>query len=355
MNIINRHLAGSLLRSYLPVLTIFLSIFTLIVLVDEIDDVGKAQYTFFNAVEFLVFTGPSRLVFLAPFIALLGSIMALGGLANGRELLAMQACGISPYQIAGAVMKYGLVFILGIAAMEQFITPPLDQQAYFDRSLALSESKAYQSKQGFWFKDGNRYVRIRKVLYGEIPQGIDIFEFRADGQMARYLHAQEANMEDPHKWVLKEVEQKVIHGQDFFKEHVDTLEWDSPLKQDEMRVLTLPPSSLSPADLYQYVEILKRKGQSAVRYELAFWEKVFRPLNTGLMILVSIPFVFGPLRAATTGKRILMGSMAGLGYFLATQILEQAGGMIGLSPLMSVIAPFCSLLGATILFWNHSL
>ena len=163
MNIINRHLAGSLLRGYLPVLAIFLSIFTLIVLVDEIDDVGKAQYTFFNAVEFLVFTGPSRLVFLAPFIALLGSIMALGGLANGRELLAMQACGISPYQIAGAVMKYGLVFILGIAAMEQFITPPLDQQAYFDRSLALSESKAYQSKQGFWFKDGNRYVRIRKV------------------------------------------------------------------------------------------------------------------------------------------------------------------------------------------------
>ena len=161
-------------------------------------------------------------------------------------------------------------------------------------------------------------------------------------------------MDNPRKWILKDVERKVLNGQDFSKEHVRMMEWNSPLKQEEMRVLTLPPSSLSPTDLYHYVKILERKDQNSFRYELAFWRKVFRPLNTGIMILVAIPFVFGPLRAATTGKRILMGSLAGLGYFLATQILEQAGGMIGFSPLMSVLAPFGSLLGVTILFWNHS-
>lgn len=355
MNIIYRHIWVSLVRGYLPVFLILLSVFSLIVLVDEIDEVGKGQYTFFKATEFLTLTMPSRIVFLAPFVALLGSIMALGNLANGRELIAMQASGVSPFQIAGAVMQYGLVFILAVAAMEQFVTPPLDQQAFFGRSLALSESGAYQSKQGFWFKDGRRYVRIQKVLYGKIPQGIDIFEFSPDNQLNRYLHAQEANMDDPEKWVLKQVQQKTIHGQAYSKDYVEVMEWNSPLRQQEMRVLTLPTSSLSTADLYRYVQILDRKGQNSVRYELAFWQKVFRPLNTGLMILMAIPFVFGPLRTMSTGKRVLMGSMTGLGYYLVVQVLEQIGGIIGLSPVMTVLAPFGTLLGATIIFWRQSL
>ncbi len=355
MNIIHRHIWASLVRGYFPVFLILLSVFSLIVLVDEIDEVGKGQYTFFKATEFLILTMPSRIVFLAPFVALLGSIMALGGLANGRELIAMQASGVSPFQIAGAVMKYGMVFILGVAAMEQFVTPPLDQKAFFARSFALSESGAYQSKQGFWFKDGRRYVRIQKVLYGKIPQGIDIFEFGPDGQLQRYLHAREANMDDPEKWVLKQVQQKLIRGQAFSKDYVEAMVWNSPLRQQEMRVLTLPTSSLSTADLYRYVQILDRKGQNSVRYELAFWQKVFRPLNTGLMILMAIPFAFGPLRSMSTGKRVLMGSLAGLGYYLVVQVLEQIGGILGLTQVMTVLAPFGSLLGATIIFWRQSL
>ena len=354
MKIFHRHIGASLVRGYVPVFLILLSVFSLIVLVDEIDEVGKGDYTFIKATEYLTLTTPSRIVFLAPFVALLGSILALGGLANGRELIAMQASGISPFQIAAMVMKYGLVFILGVVAMEQFVTPPLDQQAFFARSLALSESGAYQSKKGFWFKDGRQYVRIQKVLYGKIPQGIDIFEFGEDGQLSRYVHAQEANVDDPQTWVLRQVQQKMIHGHTFSKSYAEEMDWTSPLRQQEMRVLTLPTSALSTADLYHYVKILDRKGQNSVRYELAFWEKVFRPLNTGLMILVSIPFVFGPLRTATTGKRILMGSMTGLGYYLAIQVLEQVGGLLGLSPVMTVMVPFGSLLGATAIFWRQS-
>ncbi|MDH3504559.1 MAG: LPS export ABC transporter permease LptG [Nitrospirota bacterium] len=355
MTILSRHIGLSLLRGYFPVFLLLLAVFSLIVLVDEIDEVGKGQYTFLGATEFLALTMPSRLVFLAPFIALLGSILALGGLANGRELIAMQASGVSPYQIAGAVMKYGLVLIVGVALMEQFVTPPLDQQAFFDRSLALSESKTFQSQQGFWFKDGRRYVRIHNMLYGTIPQGIDIFEFHDDGQMARYLHAQEANIDNPQKWLLKQVKKKIIHGQAFSKEYVEEMEWDSPLQQEEMRVLTLPTSSLSPSDLYRYVKVLERNGQNSVRYELAFWEKVFRPLNAGLMILVAIPFAFGPFRAATTGKRILMGSITGLGYYLIAKVIEQVGAMMGLPPVWTMIAPFASLLGVTVLFWRKFL
>jgi len=355
MKILNRYLAVSLLKGYLPVLAIFLAVFSLIVFVDELDEVGKGHYTFWGASEFLLLTLPSRFVFLAPFVALLGSIMALGGLANGRELIAMQAGGISPYQIAWSVMKVGAWFILVVGFLQEAVTPSLDQAAYVKRSIALSDSGAYKGKQGFWFREGRRFVRIYEIRYGEIPQGIDIFEFNDEGQMTTYMHAQEADIVNPQKWTLKNIQKQVIHGFNVSQEHLVSLEWDSPLKQKEVRLLTLPASSLAPSELYQYIEVLKRKKQNSLRYELSFWDKLLMPLNTGLMILVAIPFVFGPLRMAAAGKRVFIGSLAGLGYYLMTEIFKHVGILFGASPFFTTVAPFVMMSFVTRVMWRRHL
>ena len=76
------------------------------------------------------------------------------------------------------------------------------------RSVALSNSKAYQGKQGLWFREGPQIVNIQKIIYGEVPQGIDIFEFDDSGRMTMALHAKEADVENPQLWVLKQVEKK---------------------------------------------------------------------------------------------------------------------------------------------------
>ena len=96
-----------------------------------------------------------------------------------------------------------------------------------------------------------------------------------------------------------------------------------------MRLLTLPASSLAPSDLFRYIGILQRKNQNVLRYELAFWDKIFMPLKTGLMILLALPFAFGPLRSASAGKRILLGGLVGIGYYLTTEILEHLGILLG--------------------------
>ncbi|WNM60377.1 LPS export ABC transporter permease LptG [Candidatus Nitrospira neomarina] len=355
MKILNRYLAVSLLKGYFPVLAIFLAVFSLIVFVEELDDVGKGRYTFWSAGEFLMLTLPTRLVFLAPFVALLGSIMALGSLANGRELIAIQAAGVSPYQIAWSVMQVGVCFILLVAFLEEVVNPPLDQEAYFKRSMALSDSGAYKGKQGFWFREGRRFIRIHQIRYGESPQGLDIFEFDDAGQLDFYMHAQEAEIVNPQKWTLKNIKKQVIHGYSVSQEQMESLEWDSPLKQNEVRLLTLPSSTLAPSELYQYMKILKRKKQNFLRYELSFWDKIFMPLNTGLMILVAIPFVFGPLRTSAAGKRVFIGSLVGLGYYLMTEIFKHVGILFGASPLLTTAAPFLLLSLVTFVLWRRYL
>jgi lipopolysaccharide export system permease protein len=352
--ILHRYLWGSLIRGYLPVLAILLAVFSLFVFVEEVDEVGRGRYTFWEAGEFVLLTLPERFVVLSPFIALLGSIMALGGLANGRELLAMQASGISHYQIAWAVMQVGIVFVLIIACLEEYVTPTLDQNAHMSRSLALSDSEVYQGKHGLWFRENNRYIRIKKLKYGEIPQNIDIFEFNQAGEMVAYLYVEEADVQNPQKWILKNIQKKVINGFRVSEETLSSLAWDSPFNREEMRLLTLPASSLAPSDLFRYIGILKRKDQNVLRYELAFWGKIFMPLKTGLMILVALPFAFGPLRSASAGKRIMLGGLVGIGYFLTTEILEHLGILLGASAFLTTIIPFLGIvLAAAIIWWVY--
>ena len=352
--ILNRYLWGSLIRGYLPVLTILLAVFSLFVFVEEVDEVGRGRYTFWEAGEFVLLTLPERFVVLSPFIALLGSIMALGGLANGRELLAMQASGISHYQIAWAVMQVGIVFVLIIACMEEYVTPTLDQNAHMSRSLALSDSQVYQGKQGLWFRENNSYIRIKTLKYGEIPQEIDIFEFNQAGEMVAYLYVEEADVQNPQKWILKNIQKKVINGFRVSEEALSSLAWDSPFNREEMRLLTLPASSLAPSDLFRYIGILQRKNQNVLRYELAFWGKIFMPLKTGLMILVALPFAFGPLRSASAGKRIMLGGLVGIGYYLTTEILEHLGILLGASAFLTTIIPFLGIvLAAAIIWWVY--
>jgi len=354
IHILHRYLWGSLIRGYLPVLAILLAVFSLFVFVEEVDEVGNGRYTFWAAGEFVLLTLPERFVVLSPFIALLGSIMALGGLANGRELLAMQAGGMSHFQIAGIVMQVGMVFMLIVACLEEYVTPTLDQYAHISRSLALSNSRVYQGKQGLWFREGTRYIRIKKLKYGKIPQDIDIFEFNHNGEMVTYLYVEEADVQNPQKWILKNIQKKVINGPRVSEETLSSIVWDSPFNREEMQLLTLPASSLAPSDLFRYIGILERKNQNVLRYELAFWGKIFMPLKTGFMVLVSLPFVFGPLRSASAGKRIMLGGLVGIGYYLTTEILEHLGILLGASAFLTIIIPFLGMVLATaIIGWMY--
>jgi lipopolysaccharide export system permease protein len=351
---LHRYLWGSAIRGYLPVIAILLAVFSLFVFVEEVEEVGDGRYTFWAAGEFVLLTLPERFVVLSPFIALLGSIMALGGLANGRELLAMQAGGISHYQIAWAVMQVGIVFMVTVACLEEYVTPTLDQYAHISRSLALSNSHVYQGKQGLWFREDNRYIRIKTLKYGEIPQKIDIFEFNPNGEMIAYLYAEEADVQNPQKWVLKNIQKKIIDGHRVSEVELPSLMWDSPFNREEMRLLTLPASSLAPSDLFRYIEILQRKNQNALRYELAFWGKIFMPLKAGFMVLIALPFAFGPLRSASAGKRIMLGGLVGIGYYLTNEILENLGILLGASAFLTTIIPFFGIvLAAAIIWWVY--
>jgi lipopolysaccharide export system permease protein len=55
--------------------------------------------------------------------------------------------------------------------------------------------------------------------------------------------------------------------------------------------------------------------------------------------VLALPFVFGGLRSAGAGARLVVGLIIGLTYYVAGQVLTSGGEVYGLNPLIIAWAP----------------
>lgn len=339
MKTLDRHIGVSFLRSFLMIFTILVALFSLLELMSQLDDVGKGNYQVNDVLLFIGLTLPRRMLELMPISTLLGSVVALGILADHNELLAMQASGLSVRRICWSVFAAGTILILLTAMLAEIVVPPLDQLARKKRALAVSGSGFTLTKQGFWARRNSTYIHVGKTHSGGIATDLNIFETDKTGRLEKYIHAREANIQDNNQWVLRAITRKTFTDQGITTTHLPSLRLDSFLSSDQIEVLEIPADSLSSSDLYRYAGAMRASGQNADRYLLALWRKLGVPLTTGAMVLLSLPFIFGSTRRVSAGKRIMLGSFVGIVFYFADQVIVYLGLLLRLNPMIVALTP----------------
>jgi lipopolysaccharide export system permease protein len=193
MRLVDRYIARRVFRGYALIMVILASGFSLIALVHELDKVGRGTYETSDAALYVLLTLPGWMVELSPAMALLGAIVGLGELAAGQELTAMQALGVSRARIAWSVLKTGLLLMLAVMGLQEFVAPKLDQLAFARRTQAISGVESMSTRRGFWSRNGQRVVHVRRVLYGRILRNRNLSvrrqrtaSFRGMGEAGRY-------------------------------------------------------------------------------------------------------------------------------------------------------------------------
>jgi lipopolysaccharide export system permease protein len=340
MTILDRYIGLALARSALLVILILLPLFTLLDLVQQLDEIGTGNYGLLDALIYEVFLMPTYLLSLVPFTALLGTSMALGGLAHTNELTAMRASGISIQRIGLATLKSGMLFILFVFIIMEWVAPPLHQQAIQRQSLALSAGELLIEKHGTWIRQGNQFINIRNKHEGHTLADIHIFEFNPEKQQLNfYLHADQAEMKNPQQWLYKNLIVKNYQEKDVVTRHEAEQVRESYLTEKQLRVMEQPINSLSPTGLYQYLKYLRASEQATERFEMIFWQKATLPVAVIIMMLCSFPFVFGSLRSSSAGKRIILATITGFAFHLFSQSTINLGLMLDLNPLFTTLAP----------------
>ena len=353
MRILDSYIARRVFRGYALIMLILVSAFSLIALVRELDSVGKGTYSASDAALYVLLTLPGWMVELAPAMALLGAIVGLGELAAGEELTAMQAVGVSRARIAWSVLKTGLVVMLAVMGLQEFVAPKLSQLAFERRTQAISGSQSTNIRRGFWSRNGQRVVHVGRLLHGRIPSEIEIYQFDSNGSLRLVAWAKEAIIQNSNRWVLQDVRQQIITANEAFTERFAQLPWDSPFTPDQITKIMLPVEMLSPSDLYEYVKYLKRAGLAAERPELTLWQSISMPLSTLAMVILAIPYVLAPIRQVSAGKRMLHGGLIGTSFHAGRQLIIQLGSLFNLPAALVTLSPVAVMLGIAIWLYRR--
>src|SRR3569833_2838399 len=306
------------------VLLVLMALFSLGALVAELDAVGKGGYTLVHAAEYVLLSMPRLAYQLFPVVALLGSVIGLGMMASNNELLVMRAAGVSVARVALSVLKIGVVWMLLALVLGEYVAPPAEKYAQAMRATAMSARFAITSGNGLWARDGRMFIHVRDVLSQEDVKGVSIYEFD-DQRRLRQMTVAEAGHYTGDEWRLTGVARSRIDSAHETTEHLNAISWRSLLNPDMIEVVAVKPDSLSITGLIGYIRYLADNGLSVDRYALALWSKLVLPITTMVMLFLSIPFIFGPLRSVGVGQRIFYGVLVGFGFFLIDKTFSFVG------------------------------
>ena len=144
-----RYIGKNVMLASLSALVILTFIFSFFSLVDQLDATGRGNYGVLQAIQYVLLTVPRLSYELFPIAIVIGCMASLGILANNNELVILRTSGLSKMQLAYALVKIGLIFIIISILIGEVIAPISEQAAQQKRSVALTEQISMKTKNGF--------------------------------------------------------------------------------------------------------------------------------------------------------------------------------------------------------------
>ncbi|MGH8248336.1 MAG: LPS export ABC transporter permease LptG, partial [Gammaproteobacteria bacterium] len=290
MKILQRYVTASLLWTTLLALFVLVALFCFFSLIDQLEETGRGNYGVLQAVTYVVLTTPRLAYELFPIASVIGAMAVLGILAQNSELAVIRTSGVSRFQLGVIFAKGGILLVLVAVVIGELLAPASEEKAQNLRSVALTKQIALKSKHGFWSRDGNSYINIRKVLPGNAVEQIYIYEFDEGNRLRNSIYAKRASYEEE-QWRLEQIQQTILDGDSVRKRTLDRAAWDSLLNPEMINLVIVQPQYLTVSGLFEYIRYLRQNAQNSVLYEQALWIKFLRPLSIIAMIILAVPMV----------------------------------------------------------------
>ncbi len=346
MSLLDLYIGRTILQQALLVMAVLVGLFTFVIFMDQIADIGSRNFGVVDALRFVALSVPRIIYEVFPMAALLGSILGLSSMALDSELIVIRTSGVSLTRLTTSVLKMGGLFVLVSILIGELVSPHTEKLAQRSRAEALQRNIDQGSSFGLWMRDQNTYVNIGEVLNGpqENPDDLSllrvkVFRFEGHDRLHSLIEASTARYIQG-TWEMRRVTTTTL-GPEGFAEVInrDVVAWDTSLTPDMLTVFVVQPDQLSMSQLRRYISHLERNSQDTRAYELAYWGKWMLPLSTAVMVVLAIPFVFGSIRSGSMGRNLFLGSLIGLGFYFLSRAFGYVVLVHGVPPLVGAALP----------------
>ena len=304
-------------------------------LLAEMGDVGRGRYDFMAAATNVALSVPRRAYMMFPTAAVIGALLGLGQLAASSELTVLRAVGLSRRRISlSVVVSLSLLTALMVVNGET-LGPWAQRRADALKAAAKSDDMIVAQYSGLWAREGNIFLNAQT---GEerneggrswiALQDVRLFELAEDGRLLSMTRAATAEHREG-TWLLRKVERTRFGDKSVQTTQAAEERWESQLDAAALAANTRNlwrPRYMTARELRSGIDYRTRNGLDASEFEEHYWGRWFYPLNVLALCLLAVPFAFGSLRSGGLGKRLFLGIVFSLGFWLVqTQVVRLAG------------------------------
>jgi lipopolysaccharide export system permease protein len=356
MTLLRGYLMGAVFKGVGLVVLVLVSVIGCIEFVSQLNDVGEGTYNLITAVRYVLLRIPRTVFSILPAAALIGSLLGLGNLAVHRELVVMRASGVSSWNFLSAVGLAGFGLAVLMALLGESLAPSLGAYASAMRTRALHENVALDDAQATWLKDGDRILSLRRQTDGDLGYGggVLLFELAPEHSLKQVARADSADIDASNNWVLANYAETSFLDTGTTAQSARVSTQNYGLNRDLLALSVVRQDMLDTPALQRYIAYLHENNLDARRYEIAYWKRLASVVSVVLMTVLALPFVFGGLRSAGTGARLLSGLVIGLGYYVVSDLLASGGEVYGVDPLIIAWAPSAVLFVVTAIAFTRA-
>ena len=358
----DRYIGRTVLMSVLMTWGVLLGLFVMMSFADQFKDVGVGHYSASDALAYVAFGVPRNAYNVFPTAAVIGALLGLGQLATSSELTALRALGVARWRLSLSAVGLITLITLGMTRVGQTLAPLAQNKADTLKVNAQHPGTTrFVRYAGLWAREGNIFLNAHSGEEKTLPDGtialdlhdVSMYAIAATGEiesvtMATVLeHSRQG-------WVMYGVTRDTF-GQDGVKRNkFASLPWQTRLNPQALEAGLIRPRGLSDHELRQGIAYRQRNGIDARDFEDQYWNRWFYPLNVVSLCLAAIPFAFGSLRSGGLGKRLFLGILFALGFWLLQLFFGRIAGAMHLAySIAYALPPVLMLLGAFTAFYRY--
>ena len=198
------------------------------------------------------------------------------------------------------------------------LAPSLGAYASEMRTRAMHDDIALANGQATWLRDGDRIVSLRRQA-GDLGYGggVLLFELGPEQALKEVARADSADLDAANRWVLSNYAETSFD--DERRRRPQRARVDGGVRARIPICLELSvvrEDLLDTPSLVRYIGYLEEQRLDAHRYLVAYWSRIASVVSVVLMTVLALPFVFGGLRSAGAGARLVVGLIIGLTYYV---------------------------------------
>ena len=349
MKTIRKLIHGEIIKAVSFVALGFLALFVFFDVVDQLQSINRLSasgYQFKHALLYVTLLVPGHLYELLPLSVLIGSIFVMARFAQSSEFTILRTGGLGPWRALESLFKLGLIFVALTFFVGDYVAPMANRHAQLLK--AKFQGRITVGQTGAWLKEKqanlNFSVNVAALNSdGEMAQ-IRIHAFTPDGKLKYITTAPSARIL-PDEWLLDNAEQRSYNldspqsNPRIDIQRFDQQRWPTEISTEMVAAALLSPDRMQTLDLFQYMRHLDANGQSAQRYAIEFWRKVFYPLSCLVMLSLALPFAYLHFRSGHVTGYVFGGVMAGISFYLLNNVFGYMGNLNNWQPWLTSAAP----------------